>query len=373
MQRQAVFARATWLALSLLLAATPAFAQTGPDTDAEPDVDAQGAPDPAEAMGGLDEGLDGSGALAAGDRPWAEGVSPEDQAAATKIFKEGNALLRDSLFAPAVAKYREALQRWDHPGIHYNLSLALLNMDQPIEVYQSLQKAMQYGAAPLDEDKFERAKSYLVLIEKQLARVEIVCDQPDASVSMDGRPLFTGPGRYEGIVRVGEHTVVASKKGYLTESQQLVLSPGESAEVKFELYTVGEMTISKRRWPGWQPWAMAGAGTAVVLLGGSLHWRSGINFTEFDTEFDKACPNLGCPEDSIPDELDSQLTRARWQQRIAVTSYVVGGAALVSGMVMVFLNRPQLFRKDDPSERVDVALVPILSPDAAGVSAAYRF
>ena len=39
---------------------------------------------------------------------------------------------------------------WDHPGIHYNLALALLNMDQPVEVYQNLENAIKYGAEPLD-------------------------------------------------------------------------------------------------------------------------------------------------------------------------------------------------------------------------------
>ena len=64
------------------------------------------------------------------DRPWAKGVSPEAQKAADELFRQGNDLLRESLFVQAATKYREALRRWDHPGIHYNLALALLNLDQ---------------------------------------------------------------------------------------------------------------------------------------------------------------------------------------------------------------------------------------------------
>ena len=72
-----------------------------------------------------------TGPTETGDRPWAKGVSKERQEAAWEVFREGNALLKDSLFAKAADKYREALKSWDHPAIHYNLALALVNLDQP--------------------------------------------------------------------------------------------------------------------------------------------------------------------------------------------------------------------------------------------------
>src|SRR5688572_9697989 len=112
------------------------------------------APAPASAQ------VDDDRLEAVGDRPWATNVSKEDQDAAWELVREGNALLKDSIFRQAVDKYREALKRWDHPAIHYNLALALLNLDQPLEVNKHLDKAMQYGALPLEQDKFEHAKGY---------------------------------------------------------------------------------------------------------------------------------------------------------------------------------------------------------------------
>ncbi|HEY0193630.1 MAG TPA: hypothetical protein VGC42_21080, partial [Kofleriaceae bacterium] len=70
--------------------------------------------------------------------PWVAGVTPSEQQAALAAFREGNQQLNDGLFVNAVNKYREALKHWNHPAIHYNLSLALLNLDQPIEVYDEL-------------------------------------------------------------------------------------------------------------------------------------------------------------------------------------------------------------------------------------------
>ena len=94
------------------------------------------------------------------DRPWAKGVSESDQRRALELFGKGNGLLKDSLFVQAAAQYRAALKSWDHPAIHYNLVLALLNLDQPVEVLQHLEAAMRYGAAPLDADKFNQARAY---------------------------------------------------------------------------------------------------------------------------------------------------------------------------------------------------------------------
>src|SRR5437879_5618527 len=71
----------------------------------------------------------------AAERPWVRGVPAAEQKVALDLFREGNTLLKESLFVQAAAKYREALRHWNHPGIHYNLALALLNLDQPVEVY----------------------------------------------------------------------------------------------------------------------------------------------------------------------------------------------------------------------------------------------
>jgi len=112
------------------------------------------------------------------DRPWAKGISPEEQKAALDLFNEGNNLLRDALFPKAAEKYREALTHWEHPAIYYNLALALVNLDQPVEMYDALDKAMAFGAAPLDADKYDRAKGYKILVEKQLALVEYTIATP---------------------------------------------------------------------------------------------------------------------------------------------------------------------------------------------------
>lgn len=305
------------------------------------------------------------------ERPWAVGVSAEAQRQALQLFREGNGLLKESVFVQAAHKYREALEHWDHPAIHYNLVLALLNMDQPVEVHHHLEQAMRFGPEPLDAEKFAQAQSYKVLIEKQLAKVSIRCDEPDAKVVMDGRPLFTAPGRYEGWVRAGPHTVVATKEGFLTNQITRNLPPGEVSEFELKLYTTESLTEYRRKWSAWIPWAVVGAGALVGGAGGLLHYGAHESFKDFDAGID-ACG--GCvPSAEVAGMRDSGHTL----QAAAIGSYVLGGAAVVGGAVLVYLNRLQPYQINPGAEQSDsspaLSFAPIFGNGVSGASATIRF
>jgi hypothetical protein len=350
--------------------AGPAWAQSA--SPGEPSENAAGDFEGSDQMMESGElGEDGQGKPAK-ERPWAEGVSVENQEKARVLFNEGNDLLRQSLFPQAVKKYRAALELWDHPGIHFNLSLALLNLDQPIAVYRSLEKAMKYGDGPLGREKLERAQSYFDLVSDQLGTVEIAINEPEARVTLDGKPVLTGPGSYRELLPVGEHQIVASKPGYIDKTVDFVIEPRELERLDVVIFSIDEMTVSKRRFPVWMPWAVVGVGTAVLAVGGGLHSQSSSSFAAFDKSFDERCMN-GCDESEVPD-LTDDLSAAESQQNIAVTAYVIGGAALVGGLVMVFVNQPQVYRRDvEAGTERELTIAPMIAPDSAGVSAAFRF
>jgi hypothetical protein len=376
MQRQRILTVLSWAMGALLVGgAGSAWAQTAspdkPPTN-QPD-DFEGADqmmESGELAEGKDGGKDNTGTM---ERPWAEGVAAAEQEKARVLFKEGNDLLRESLFPQAVKKYRAALEIWDHPGIHFNLSLALLNLDQPIAVYRSLEKAMKHGPGPLGQEKYERAQSYFDLVSDQLGTVEITINEPQAKVSLDGKPVLTGPGTYRELLGVGEHQIVATKPGYIDKTVDFVIEPKEQERLEVVMFSIDSMTVSKRRWPSWMPWAVVGAGATVLAVGGGLHTQSSSSFASYDKSFDERCMDGGCNDSEVPD-LTDQLNSAERQQQIAVTSYIVGGAALAGGLVMVFLNQPQVFRRDvEAGTERQLTLVPVITPDTAGVSAAFHF
>lgn len=309
---------------------------------------------------------------ATGDRPWAAGVPAEQQKAALELFRDGNASLKESLFVKAAQKYREALQLWDHPAIHYNLALALVNLDQPVETHEHLTAALKFGPKPLDADKYDQAQRYKALVEKQLARVEVRCDTEGAAVRLDGRALFTGPGRYEGLIRAGPHTVIASREGYLTNEQSRALPAGETTTFELKMLTTEDLTAYRRKFSNAIPWTVVGAG--AVLVGGSvgLHLASRSAFSSYDRQI-QSCSAASASGGCVPDAtVAGARASGNTLQGLAIGGYVVGGAALVAGAVLVYVNRLQPYRTSvelpGSSTGTTLLLVPQASPLGAGAS-----
>ncbi|MFY0528447.1 hypothetical protein ACN28I_36575 [Archangium gephyra] len=302
------------------------------------------------------------------DRPWAKGVSPEQQQAAMALFQSANALLKESVFVQAVEKYRAALEAWKHPAIHYNLALALMNLDQPVEVHEQLVEALRYGPAPLENEKYEYARNYKTLMERQLARVDISCDTPGATVTLDGQTLFVAPGRYSGLVRPGAHSIVATKQGFLPTDQSRTLLPGETAALQLKMFTSDDLIEYRRKWAAWMPWVVAGAGVAVGAGSGWLHLQARDSLRVLDAGVTQCG---GC---FLTPTLDSTLTRGNTYQALAIGGYAVGGAALLTGAVLVYLNQPQPFQVDPNQKKVEVVgVAPLIGGGTGGILTTFRF
>jgi hypothetical protein len=374
-----------WAQPATLPGPTPAAA---PSPTAPMPAPAPGAPAAGKPAKPPVESVDNNQTLGSDDaRPWAAGVSDENQSAALRMFREGNASLNEGVFVTAVKRYRQALEQWDHPAIHYNLALALMNLDQPIEVYQSLAKALKYdpkaGPAPLDSDKYDRAKNYMLLAQKQVANVDITCDKPGAKVAVDGNVVFTGPGRYQGLVRVGKHSFVAEKAGYVTSVEAPYIGPGETMRFTLKLFSAEELTRHKRMWKAtWIPWTVAGSGGAIAIASGVLYAAGRSDIQDFDARITQ-CGTMGC---EITSELQDMRQSGDTKQTMAWVGFGLGAATIATGFVLAYVNRirPYQIRPEDlqkeAAKRPGVAssltvtpLVPVAGSDITGAAASFRF
>ncbi len=355
------------LGLSFILAVQTAYAQ-GPVPGGVPSPVPVAPPTPQTGeKAGSDENLE----KGTGERPWANGVPPEQQRGALAKFREGNELLNSGLFGRAAEAYKVALTFWQHPAIHYNLALAMMNLDQPIEAHEGLQKAIVFGDAPLDKDKFEHAKEYLLLLEKQIASIEVSCDKIGAKVAVDGKDVFVAPGTYKARVRIGKHTFVAEKRGYSTRINAPFIGPGENFRIELKLYTAEELTRYSRRWQAtWMPYAVIGAGVVLGGVGAALELSATSSYDEYDSAV-AACNvnNQGCPTSSnitgLRDSGDSKKT-------FGYVMYGVGGAAIGAGIVLAILNRPSAYQirpedlQEEQSRTGKVSFTPVVAPNMAG-------
>jgi hypothetical protein len=327
---------------------------------------ADDAPQKPNEKAGKDETLQNGGDV----RPWAQGVSQVEQKKALELFHDGNVSLNDGLFAKAADNYREALKHWDHPAIHYNLSLALMNLDQTIDAYDNMQAAVKFGEAPLQsKDKFDNAKQYIVLLEKQVATVSVACDKPGAKVSLDGKEVFVAPGKYETRVLTGKHQFVAEKQGYTTRINAPYIGPGEKFRIELKLYTAEELTRYHRKWDAtWMPWAVVGAG-AVIAFGGALsEFSANSSYEQYDHKV-ALCNtnNMGCPSSQ---ELTDLKSSGDSKKTLGYVGYGVGAGAILVGAALLYINRPEAYqiRAEDLGDEKQVRVTPILTPDGAGAA-----
>jgi tetratricopeptide (TPR) repeat protein len=306
-------------------------------------------------------------------RPWAQGVSKEDQAAASALFLEGNAQLENSLFLNAIALYEKALALWDHPTIHYNMALSLVNLNEPLRLHKHLMQALRYEGQPLDADKIDRMRDLKKLVERQLVRLRITCDVPGTSVRMNGEELFVAPGRHESWVLPARYTFAAVKEGYPLNERERTAAAGEELSLDYKLYTQEELTRYHRPGPAWRPWAVVGLGAALAGGGFLLHDKATDRYRSFDEGIlrcSSANDNRGCLP---PPELLDEQARGNTFQRAALGTFSAGGAALALGFTLVYFNRLQARTISPDEHEQSVTVVPVVGTEQGGVTATFRF
>jgi hypothetical protein len=287
------------------------------------------------------------------DPPWTVGVPADQQKRAKVLYQDGNRLLANALFAPAVTKYRAALQHWNHPGIRYKLALALVSLDRPIEAYENVVEALRYGPDALGPDEYQRAVDYQRLLRRQIAEVEVTCGEPGATVTLDGKPLFTGPGRVATLVMPGKHQIVASKARYITTSQAVMLAAAVRTRVELHLLAEHQASVRVRRWPSWMPWTVVGVGLSTGTAAAALHWQSVANTRRLNALLPIHCPQ-GC--DGYPPMLAALYDRASWQRDAAYAGYAATAALLTVGTLLAYLNPPQTVENRALHDLVRVSL-----------------
>jgi hypothetical protein len=232
--------------------------------------------------------------------------------------------------------------------------------------------------APLEKDKFEHAKEYLLLVEKQLADIEVSCDKIGAKVSVDGKEVFIAPGKYSQKVRVGKHTFYADKEGYNARITAPYVGPGEKFRIELKLFTAEELTRYKRKWQNtWFPWAITGAGVVVGLAAGGLELSAQSSYDQFNTKV-AACntTSAGCANSTpgitkLRDSGDSK-------RMLGYVGYGVAGVAVATGLTLLWVNRSTPYQisaeeLNATPQPPPLAVAPIVSPEVVGAAVQGHF
>ncbi len=268
---------------------------------------------------------------------WSRGVTPAAKIAAQKLLERGNELFLANKYKEALAQYAAAITSWDHPAIRFNMVRALVALDRPIEAYDSLEKALAFGAGPLEDAVFQEAQNYQRLLVKQVAHLDVSCDQAGAAIALDGEALGACPGTYRVRRTPGKHLLIGRAAGRGTMTRDLILIGGETETIAVHL--ARPQVATEPRWAPWKPWAVVAGGAVVAGVGIAFNLRARGTRDDLDRRSIASCPN-GCSEQEYGDlglaSLESSVER---DNRISLTSLAIGGAAVLVGGALVVLNR----------------------------------
>jgi hypothetical protein len=306
------------------------------------------------------------------EKPWAKGVPQASQDKALAIYREGNTEFGASRYAQALAKYREAIKHWDHPAIRFNMAVCLVNLDQPLEAHDHLERALKYGVPAIGADAHAQGLTYRKLLDGQLATLEVTCDEAGAEVTLDGKPLFKAPGKSKQLLTPGTHHVVATKQGYMTENAPLVLLPGKTLAHDVKLLPIQVSSKLVRRWKARTPWLVVASGMGAAAIGGTALYFSKQEYDTYDALVAAQCP-LGCNPDGpegmqqVHASTEEHRTRARIENVVGVSLVAVGGTVAIAGLVGVYLNLPRRVIEHAP------AVTPVITAGGAGASVQWSF
>ena len=272
-----------------------------------------------------------------GEPPWSRGVTAEAKTAAQKLLEQGNELFLANRYKEALAKYEAAIAKWDHPAIRFNMVRAQVALDRPIDAFDNLQRALAFGAGPLEDSVFQEAQNYERLLVRQVSHLEVRCDQRDVAISLDGEALLSCPGTAAVRRTPGKHLLIGTARGLETSAREVVLIGGEKETVAVHLDA--PRVLTEPRWARWKPWVVIASGAVLAGVGVVFNLRARQSADDVDRRSIASCPE-GCSEARYAElglaDLEAKVTR---DNRISLTALGIGGAAIVIGGALVVLNR----------------------------------
>jgi hypothetical protein len=166
---------------------------------------------------------------------------------------------------------------------------------------------------------------------------------------------------------------VATRTGFVTVQKTPTLPPGEKTTVDLPMFTAEQLTKYKRRWKQPLPWSVLAAGIVIAGVGGIMHWQASQAFKQYDngvTSCSIGSASGGCnPSGS----LNGKLSTGNGLQASAITAYALGGALIVTGGVLAYLNRARPYHVESEPEAGRVSVVPVVGPGIAGLMATVRY
>ena len=184
-------------------------------------------------------------------------------------------------------------------------------------------------------------------------------------------------GHYVARVKIGKHTFVAEKPGYNAQVDAPFIGPGEPFRIELTLYTADELTRYKRQWDAkWMPYAVIGGGVALGLAGVLLEVSANSSYDDYDSAVAKCNADASSGGCSNMGEVADMRKSGDTKRTLGYIGYGVAGAAAVTGLILLYVNRSQAYQitadeyrkelREKENTEGSVSITPVIGPSMAG-------
>jgi hypothetical protein len=296
-------------------------------------------------------------------------------AKADALFKEGRTLLDAKKYDEACPKLAESQKL--EPGAGTLLALALCHEGQgkTATAYAELKEAAELGRAKGRDALAAAAEKKAAAMAGALSKVVVHVRAPEATVTLDGKPLEKDAFDKPINVDPGEHKVEATANDKVAKSYVVRLTGAGITEITVDALEpmakepgkpvvpppLTEPPHEEESAPGRGNTQRAigvitiGLGVAAVGVGGYM----GIRAMNHKSQADRLCPSTPCAND---EEAQMYNDRSKAAMNWGLTSAAAGLGAIVAGTFIYVL-----------APRSATRVVPEASPTSAGLTVVSTF
>jgi serine/threonine-protein kinase len=306
--------------------------------------------------------------------------TPADKAAATVIFNDAKKLLAEGRINDACPKFEESQKIDPTPGTLLNLGDCYERSTPPrtASAWGTFKQAEVMSRNRNDKDREEYATKRMLALEPQLSRVTIRVAQ-DARVAgldvkWDGKPFGEAVWGSALPVDAGEHAIEAAAPGkkVWTASVRVAPTPG-TMTVDVPVLAIAPVEQPKEAVAPASWWTtqrkigttVAGVGVAGVVVG-AVFGAKALGKKSESAAFCGPADPAACDAQGI-----TLRENAGSAAHVSTAMFAVGGAAVVTGAVLIALGGP---RAATMSGRLrSITAIPLVGAGTAGFLARGEF
>ena len=283
-------------------------------------------------------------------------------AEAESHFKRGVAFYQEADFKAALVEFKRAYELSKNPRLLYNVAQAQYQAHDYAEALASFETYLREGGDKLPRARRAEVDKEIAKLHARVGRLTVRSSVQDAAVTVDDEAA--GPAPMTRNVAVGARRITVKKDGYIPWTQSVEVASGDDRVVEAVLEPVGvaaqaapapapapHPAPAQGHFP-WEMWTVTGVVTAAAVT-------TGILAVDAASKLDTAKGRLDVTDGELHDASKRVKT-------FGLVSDILAIGAIGTGVVSLYLTL-RVPSRSEPATAVRV------TPWPGGLSAAGRF